>query len=327
MKIRFGRRLAIIAAAVCLWSLGAKPATAHNDSPRYRTIDFPNSRSITSVRGVNCSGTFVGYFNDADGKLHGFIGTVGRNGRLTQIDYPGAAQTLALGINDWGVVAGTYFDTGGVQHGFVRIPASSPRRDPRWITLDVPVASVGFDWFFEFGNGMGTSAWGINNWGDVVGQYADEDGIGHGFVLRNGRFHKIDVPRAFEAPGSDGGTLATRINNWGEVAGAFGGTKSDNSLIRLGFVRSGNRYYPLAPAGSIYTQAYTVTDRGLVGGAWVDANFVMHGFLLSRGRFTTIDAPGSAGITLVLDAHEDGGFVGEFVTADGKTHGFLATRR
>lgn len=324
MKVGFKRRGAILGALAALWSVGAKPAVAHDNPIRYRTVDFPGARSFTSVRGINCRGEYVGFFNDADRKMHGFVGTPGHNGRMTRLDYPGAAQTLALGINDWGVIAGTYFDGSGVQHGFVRVPASSPQRDPRWISIDVPSATP-TEFFFEFGNNLKTAVFGVNNRGDVVGQYADADGMGHGFVLRNNRFHTVDVPGDFAVAGGDGGSMATRINNWGEVSGAFGGTKRDNSLIRLGFVRSDGRYFPLAPPGSIYTQAFTITDRGLVGGAYVSADIVYHGFLLYRGRYTKIDVPGAAGITLVFDAQEDGDFVGEF-DKDGKTHGFIATR-
>lgn len=50
-------------------------------------------------------------------------------GHYTTIDVPGAASTVAVGVNDWGVVSGFYFDRSGSQHGFID-------RDGRFTTVD-----------------------------------------------------------------------------------------------------------------------------------------------------------------------------------------------
>jgi hypothetical protein len=41
------------------------------------------------------------------------------HGRYTTIDVPGAAATIAVGVNDLGVVVGFDTDSSGVNHGFV----------------------------------------------------------------------------------------------------------------------------------------------------------------------------------------------------------------
>ncbi len=312
-------------AAIALLNAVDTPVKAQHSPIHYRVINYPGAKSWTSVRAINRRGEFVGFFNDNDGKLHGYISKNERTLHFTRLDYPGAAQTLVLGINNRGVVVGTYSDGEGTQHGFVRFPASLPRREPRWISIDAPDAVADPTMFYEFGSRLKTSAFSINDNGDIVGQYADAEGIGHGFMLREGRYRAVDVPNAFDAPGGDGGTMATHINNRSEIAGAFGGTMPDNSLIRLGFVKSAGRYTPLAPAGSIYTQAYAISDNGIVGGAYADPNYIMHGFLLSRGHFTTIDAPGANGVTFIYDVDTNANFVGEYDTTE-KTHGFIATR-
>src|SRR5581483_12265070 len=40
-------------------------------------------------------------------------------GRYTTIDVPGAADTVAVGVNDSGVVSGFYTDSSGNNHGFL----------------------------------------------------------------------------------------------------------------------------------------------------------------------------------------------------------------
>src|ERR1035437_6852435 len=42
-----------------------------------------------------------------------------KNGRFTQIDYPGSPHTMAYGINDSGQIVGHFKDTKNVFHGFV----------------------------------------------------------------------------------------------------------------------------------------------------------------------------------------------------------------
>jgi hypothetical protein len=70
-----------------------------------------------AARGINSSGTTVGYFFDGDGNQHGFILTANST---TQIDYPDEQSTgTALeGINDHGVVTGLWTDQNGNPHGF-----------------------------------------------------------------------------------------------------------------------------------------------------------------------------------------------------------------
>lgn len=70
-----------------------------------------------AARGINSSGTTVGYFFDGDGNQHGFIVTA--NG-TTQIDYPNSQSigTALEGINDHGLVTGLWTDGNGNPHGF-----------------------------------------------------------------------------------------------------------------------------------------------------------------------------------------------------------------
>jgi len=84
------------------------------------------------------------------------------NGVWTQLDVPGAAQTVAQGINDAGVVAGVYFDSDLNQHGWVLAHGV-------YITVDVPGSTF-------------TGIFNINAEGEIVGAYGDTNGVQHGFI-------------------------------------------------------------------------------------------------------------------------------------------------
>src|ERR1700735_2474341 len=66
-------------------------------------------------------------------------------GRYTTIDVPGAADTIAVGVSDSGVVSGFYTDSSGSNHGFLD-------RDGRFTTVDVPGAA---DTFVTHNNDLG----------------------------------------------------------------------------------------------------------------------------------------------------------------------------
>jgi len=55
-------------------------------------------------------------------------------GQYTTIDVPGATTTLAVGVNDLGVVSGFYADGNGNDHGFLD-------RDGTFTTINVPGAA------------------------------------------------------------------------------------------------------------------------------------------------------------------------------------------
>ena len=80
---------------------------------------------------------------------------------------------------------------------------SSSAPAPTFSTIDFPGASF-------------TVAFGINNRGEIVGNYGFADGTGHGFLLDKGNFRTIDFPGAF--------TQASGINNRGQIVGAAGRT-------------------------------------------------------------------------------------------------------
>jgi probable HAF family extracellular repeat protein len=80
---------------------------------------------------------------------------------VTLIDFPGATETMAMGINDAGDIVGAYQDASEIPHGFLYVRGN-------FTTIDFPGAS-------------GTWAYGINIAGDIMGAYQDATGY-HGFL-------------------------------------------------------------------------------------------------------------------------------------------------
>lgn len=115
----------------------------------FTSIDYPGA-VLTSVSGINNSGTSVGYYIDASGGHHGFLYS---DGAFTPFDYPNVANTYAWGINNTGQIVGSYTDNvTGNYHGVLYSGGNLT-------TIDYPGA------FYTF-------AYGINDNGKITGSYA-----------------------------------------------------------------------------------------------------------------------------------------------------------
>ena len=167
--------------------------------------------------------------------------------KYTQIDYPGAASTVANGINNNNLIVGTYVDSSGLYHGFSYSNGS-------FAPINFPKAAQ-------------TVALGVNDNGDVVGWYTVSAASGatpHGYVRRNGVFTIINYPN------STAGTTATGINNAGTIVGNFG--SSQGYVYQNGTFTVLNA--PQQPGESNVTVLNGISNLGIVvgqvfsGGAW-----------------------------------------------------------
>jgi hypothetical protein len=75
-------------------------------------------------------------------------------------------NTIAFALNDAGMVVGAHM-LNGVQHGFIL--SGQPSSPANFQTID-------------FSGSTGTRAIGINNTGQIVGDYSDANGVRHGFL-------------------------------------------------------------------------------------------------------------------------------------------------
>jgi uncharacterized membrane protein len=203
---------------------------------------------------------------------------------------------------------------------------------------------------------LGTSVFGINSPGLMVGNFGDAGDVVHGFVLRSGQFTSVtiddspwselwdvnsqgtavgdyadDVSFNFHAftyapdgtisylPDAGVSTYASGINSQGAVVGAF--FTNDYGTLR-GYIYDHGSFTDFDVPGSSYTSPYRITDSGTVCGWFFDASNNEHGFLRDKkGNFTQIDVPG-ASFTTIYGLNDHGDIVGAY--GDGTTyHGFL----
>jgi len=276
---------------------------------------------------------------------------VAKPARFIRIDYPGAVDTLAYGINPAGDIVGGYTDTLGHKHGFAL-------RNGNFISFDWP----GSTW---------TEGWGINPQGDIVGQFGwFENGFNtiHGFLLRDGTLYPIDVP-------GQPNTMPVKISPEGTIVGCYHVGNPNGSTIlntMYGFVldaagvmtsHSMNRtmnngvnpagdvvgfyYSPTTGlveqsylirdgvttwfqfSGSVATLAWDISPSGTIVGVHrtsLTGLLQFHGFVMEHGEMTSFDVP-EATATRAYGVSATGDIVGYYADSTGHNHGFLLSRR
>jgi len=122
---------------------------------------------------INKWGTIVGYYQDANGDFHGFKRW--KHGHGFNLDFPGAKETFASGINDNGTIVGTYrvgLFPNEQRHGFIY-------HNGEWSTLDYPSST------------RQTQLTGISNAGLIVGTTIHGNIFKGSFLYKNGVFKVI----------------------------------------------------------------------------------------------------------------------------------------
>ncbi len=181
----------------------------------------------------------------------------------------------------------------------------------------------------DFPGASSTRVIGINNAGQIVGEYEDDSGVIHGFlldedlqslerrrmvggvihgfVLDEDSFTTIDFPDAVE-------TKAFGINNAGQIVGFY----KDSSGDVHGFLLDSGTFSSIDfPGATAESQAFGINNAGQIVGQYDE----MSGFLLDNGSFTTTDFP-DADESEALDINNAGQIVG-FYRVGRAVHGFL----
>jgi uncharacterized membrane protein len=210
--------------------------------------------NFSEAFGINDAGDVSGHFLGDDGFIHGFL--LSKGGVLTTLDFPGASQTLAFGINNDGIVVGA------------------------WDLLDAEgnlLAEHGFTWkngaFTEvnFPGSVDTAVLGINARGDLVGAWdAGLDSPTHGFVCSKGQCLSFDVP----FPGSTI-TQPDAINALGHIAGLY----IDADGVFHGFLAIGANFTSIDFPDSTGTSAWGINSAGQIVGVYEAADESEHGYL------------------------------------------------
>jgi uncharacterized membrane protein len=209
--------------------------------------------SVSVAYKMSDRGDIVGIFTGDDGFYHGFLL---RHGVLTTIDFPGANETWATGLNDSGTVAGWWnlYDSYGnitYQHGFTW-------KDGTFTDVAFPGADV-------------TGVAGINARGDFVGGWSlsIDAPTGSGFISSKGKFTSFDVPVV-----PVGSTQADDINDWGKTVGQY-----QYYLGAHGFLKVGDDFTFIDYPDAVQTTVWGINAAGQMVGNWVDTSGTSHGWL------------------------------------------------
>lgn len=194
--------------------------------------------------GVNDQGDISGSYFDGGafvGPVHGFL--LNKSGVLTVLDFPGADNTYGFGINESGTVVGSWSvnDSSGnllFEHGFVwkngdfrdvvyagyyrtQVSAINARGD--FVGTGIDPDFIGHPFIYSNGeitpmdlppSAIGSSPQGINDKGEIAGQFFDESRTLHAFLKLGSVYTTFDVPGAVW-------TTFAGINNAGEMGGVY----------------------------------------------------------------------------------------------------------
>ena len=110
-------------------------------------------------------------------------------------------------------------------------------------------------------------AGGINDRGQIVGNFSDASGISHGFLLSAGNFMTIDFPGALDD------TAAFGITANGEIVGFY----DDSNGVIHGFTLIAGNFNNVDSPGAFLTEAVRANEAGQIVGIYNLAG--QHGFL------------------------------------------------
>jgi len=133
----------------------------------------------------------------------------------------------------------------------------------------------------KFPGAAGTTAYGVNNSGVIVGQYYDQNGVFHGFMLDHGKGTTIDDPNGTN-------TLCAGINSGGAIVGQYTAPSGDNH----GFLYQNGTFTEIAP--DKLSGASGINDKGDIVGGYTHCQFCQqHGFLWNGHKYKRLDVPGA----------------------------------
>ena len=169
---------------------------------------------------------------------------------------------------------------------------------------------------FDIGPGLSTDLFGINDAGNLVGNYGSTTLPNQAFVNLAGTTTLITIPGQFDAS-------ASGINNFNQVAGDY---STDGGALRHGFFRNsdGTLTFPIDCPGATITVQNGINDRGWIVGRYDFADNIDHGFFLKLpNTFISFDYPGATGTSL-NGINRNGLISGRYTDAAGLRHGYIA---
>jgi hypothetical protein len=269
------------------------------DKGRFRAFDIPFGEFGGDSVTLNDRGQIAGsYYDDpAATCLRGFL--CDRNGRFTRIDFPAPGTAQLLDINDRGQIVGNYRPfAGGACSDTVPLRGFLRDERGRFTTIQIPGARQ-------------VQALGINDRGQIVGDYLAANGTIHGYLRDHGRIITVDGPA---------GATVFDINDHAQMVGLY----YDSAGEFRAFSLRGGRYTSIDAPRVTYTIPFGVSNRGQIADLTaaalpLTAASDAHGFVLrdgAGGPLTPVDVPGAVFGTAVFDINNAGAVVGVYGNPD-----------
>jgi hypothetical protein len=247
--------------------------------------------------------------------------TSGQGYTWTTIHVPGSYATWPIAVNDKGVVVGSYYATStdsknGVGRGFIK-------QGRKYTTIDDPLGV------------KGSAVYGMNELGEIVGDYSTGNGDTYGFIDQGGKFTTIADPDADIAiyPG----TFVSGVSDSGEIGGFY----VDSHSTQHAFTYKNGSYTtytcPGAGTGRDPTNAFLheagsgfgyVASAGVMSGTCFEHGTSYYNYTYQNGRFNRVpNYPGSSStwIGWVTDSGESGGsyYTTPTVAKGGPSYGYI----
>ena len=132
-----------------------------------------------------------------------------------------------------------------------------------------------------------------------------------------------------DVPGSTGGNRANGINPRGDIVGHYNDSHGRHGyLFAKGSAGPTPINFSTAPFNTTGgTSARAINARGDIVGDYIDSSNLDHGYLLSNGVFTSVDATSLGAIaTIPHGLNNAGEIVGAYLDSASKLHGFFLSK-
>jgi T5SS/PEP-CTERM-associated repeat protein len=238
---------------------------------------------------------------DADQELYGLAWWAGAGLAALTIPEPASATLLLMAIGVFTVMNRTLTRTMVLALVLAGAAAQGRATEYEFTWIDYPGATE-------------TRAWGINDSGDIVGEFQDDRGY-HAFILSGGVYTPFDHPSAVTE--GNRGTRAWDINSVGKIVGSY-----DVAGRSKAYLRDGSAYVDLSPwAASLDIRATEINDSDEVVGYFLNSSQRYRGFLYDGTSYTTF-SDSTAIDTLPYGMNNAGVIVGSAWETSGYPHAF-----
>ena len=185
------------------------------------------------------------------------------------LNIAGSSNVIVHGINDSEELVANYTDSAGTFHCLLL--------SGKTVTHIVDPNEIGT------GSGKGTTCFGINNSGQVVGSYSTAV-FGNGFVYDAGVYTDVIIPTA------TAGTTGYGINNVGQVVGSYADNAGQHGFL---YNVSSGVWQQFDVPGAQATLAVGINDAGTITFEWVNPTLVFSASILYKGKYYSLNVPGA----------------------------------